>query len=136
MVLKHFFEEEAIDEKLRKTFMELVPGNYDTSYHVEWGPITASSDLVDLDKKMIVELKTRDPSSNKFLPKMHNLFQLMYYMTILDYQYDTLLYHIIARKKDEGLWREFIITLSYNDRHELGALIIDLIVGEVWEAVV
>ena len=35
-----FFIAPAIDEKLHKTFMELVPGNYDNNCHVEWGPIT------------------------------------------------------------------------------------------------
>ena len=123
--LMYFWDGEAVDEKLRKTFMDLIPGNYDTRAHHEYGPIVASPDLVDLDRKTVIELKTTDPKADTFLPKMHNMFQLMAYMAVLDYADGVLWYHIITRKKPDGLWREFHIHLNDAQRADIRAELLE-----------
>jgi hypothetical protein len=72
----------------------------------------------------VLELKTIDPSADAHLPKMHNMFQLMAYMAITDYEDGALWYHIITRKKEDGLWREFHIKLSDADRAEIRSLLL------------
>lgn len=122
--LMYFYDGEAVDEKTRKEFAEIMGGNYDVDAHVDYGPITGTPDLVDLDRKRIIELKTTDPSAHTRLPKNANLRQLMLYMALMDYEHGTLWYHIITRKKDNELWYEFEISLSAANRTELRALLI------------
>jgi hypothetical protein len=123
-VLMYYYDGEAVDEKTRKTFMEGMPGNYDTDCHLEYGPVTGTPDLIDLDRRCVIELKTIDPSAETWLPKDHNMLQLLKYMAIMDYKDGVLWYHIITRKKDDELWREFHVELNETERAEIRNLLL------------
>jgi len=64
-----------------------------------------------IGRKCIIELKTINPNAYTYLPKMHNMFQLMTYEAITDSGDDVLWHHLITRKKD-GLLHEFHIKLK------------------------
>jgi len=124
--LMYWYDGEAVDAKTRAVFTKGVPGNYDTAAYVEYGDFAGHPDLVDLDRKCVIELKTIDPSAETFLPKEHNVDQLKKYMAVMDYEDGVLWYHIITRKQDSGLWREFHYKLSAKERAEIRNLLLPL----------
>jgi hypothetical protein len=130
----YYYDGESVDEKTRNTFKKIVKGNFDTESFIEYGPIIARPDLVDNDRKTVIELKTTDPSAigyketpkgmvkvteREFIPKQHNLRQLRGYMSILDYEDGVLWYHIITRKLKHGLWKEYHVKMNSTERSEM-----------------
>ena len=121
----YFLDGEAIDEKMRSIFKDIVKeGDFDTDAHIEYGPIIARPDLVDNARKTVIELKSTDPTTTDYLPKEHNLRQLQGYMALMDLEDGVLWYHIISRKQDDNLWKEYHTKMNSLSRSEMRSMLL------------